>query len=145
MFAFLADILYLYLQAATLYFNFVGMLLDQIPLATFTSRQSSVEWIHDGTHMTPVVLPQVILDQCKILLLDSYVRSLFHCAIDVDILNVEAIIKKKDSRDLKLEKDLQAIVTESSTSLAAKEAMINRNKGILGSKWARKLSKRIVS
>lgn len=119
--------------------------MDQIPLATFSSRQSSVEWIHDGTHLTPVVLPQVVLDQCKVILLDSYIRSLFHSAIDTEVLNVATIIKKKDSRDLKLEKDLEAIMTESTTSVAAKEAMINRNKGILGSKWARNLSNKIVS
>lgn len=140
----LTNILF-FLSAATLYFNFVAMLIDQVPLATFSSRQSCVEWIHDGTHLTPVVLPQAVLDQCKVIILDSYVRGLFHCAIDVEQLNVEAIIKKKDPKDLKLEKDLEAILSESSTSVAAKEAMIDRNKGILGSKWAQKVSKTFVS
>ena len=131
--------------AAALYFNFTAFLSDLIPVTTFSSRQSSVEWISDGSHLTPIVLSPVLLDQCKLILLDSYVRSLFNCAIDVDALNVEAIITRKDSKDKKLEKDLVEILTESSTTVAAREAMVDRTKGFWQrSKWAKKLQK-IVS
>ena len=135
----------MFYPAAASYFNFITVLVDLIPLGTFSSRQSSVEWIGEGSHSTPIVLSSVIIDQSKAIILDSYVRTLYNCAIDVDALNVDAIIKRKDNRDVKLEKDMEAIMTESSTSVAAKEAMNNRTKGIMGSKWAKKLSKKIVS
>ncbi len=133
------------LTAAASYFNFTAFLTDLVPVTTFSSRQSSVEWIRDGSHLTPIVLSPVILDQCKVIILDSYVRSLFNCAIDVDALNVKEIISKKDGRDKKLEKDLEEILTESSISVAAREAMVDRTKGFWQrSKWAKKLQK-IVS
>ena len=126
--------------AAASYFNFMALLSNLIPVTTFSSRQSSVEWISDGSHLTPIVLSPVILDQCKLILLDSYVRMLFSCAIDADDFNVDAILSRKDSRDKKLEKDLQEIMTESSTSVAAREAMVDRTKSFWQrSKWAKKL------
>lgn len=95
--------------------------------------------------MTPIVLSPVVLDQCKLILLDSYVRKLFKCAINEDALNVDNIIQKKDNKDEKLEKELHDIMTESLSSIAAKEAMVDRTKSFMGSKWARKLSKKFVS
>ena len=133
------------ITAAASYFNLLSVLVDLIPTSTFSSRQSSVAWLNDGAQMTPIVLTPVILDQCKLILLDSYVRTLFNCAIDMDALNVNLIMKRKDSRDEKLETDLNAILTETLTSVAAKEAKVDRSKGFLTSKWARKLSKKIVS
>ena len=49
--------------AAALYFNFTALLSDLIPVTTFSSRQSSVEWISDGSHLTPIVLSPVILER----------------------------------------------------------------------------------
>jgi len=132
-------------DAATIYFNLLAVLLDLVPLGTFNSRQSSIVWIDDGSHSKPIVLPAVILDQCKLLILDSYVRTLFNCAINSDALDIDSIINKKDSKDKKLEEELLAIMTESSTSIAAKEVLADRNKSFFQSNWAKKLSKKITS
>ena len=125
--------IYIYIAAAS-YFNLLSALADLIPTSTFSSRQSSVAWLNDGAQMTPIVLSPVILDQCKLILLDSNVRTLFNCAIDMDALNVNSIIHKKDIRDENLEKDLKAILTETLKSVATKEAKADRSKGFLMSK-----------
>jgi ubiquitin-protein ligase E3 C len=129
----------------TKYFNFLARLVDLIPIGTFCSRQSSVEWISDGSKLTPVVLSPVILDQCKLIFLDSFVRNVFHYAIDTTGVQVDKVINNKDKRDEKLENDFKQIFSESLASVAAKEAMIDRSKGFLKSKWAKTLSKKIVS
>ena len=120
-------------------------LIDLIPLGTFSSRQSSVEWLKDGTQSTPVILSPLIIDQCKLIYNDSYVRSLFNCAIDKDCMNVDTIINRKDKRDVTLEADLEEILTQSLTEVAAREAMVDRSKGFMHSNWAKKLSHKFVS
>ena len=95
--------------------------------------------------MTPIVLSPVIIDQCKLILVDSHVRSLFRCAIDEDKMNIETIIKRKDKEDEKLEKDLDEVLKDSLTNVAAREAMVDRSKGFLKSNWAKQLSSKFVS
>jgi hypothetical protein len=54
--------------SAAIYFDFVTVLHDVVPLGTFSSRDSVVEWITDGKgHHKPVVLSPVVIDQCKLL------------------------------------------------------------------------------
>jgi hypothetical protein len=129
-------------QAATTFFRFIATLVDAVPLATFTSRESVVEWISDGKgHHSPVVLSPVVMEQCKCLLVDSFVRKLFRCAIDETSLKTDEILKSKTEKDLKHEKDLQN-AGANAASLAAKEARIDRSKSFWNSSaWARKLTK----
>jgi hypothetical protein len=129
---------------AALFFNFLAMLLDIVPLGTLSrARESAVEWMSDGkSHLTAVVLSPVILEQCKYLLHDSFVRDLFTCAIDDDAMGTERTLSEKTEKDLKLEKDLFGSVTAS--SLAAKEARIDRSKGFWNSsKWAKNIKKSV--
>lgn len=132
-----------YHQAA-LFFNFLSMLLDIVPLGTLSrARESAVEWMSDGkSHLTAVVLSPVILEQCKYLLHDSFVRDLFTFAIDDDAMGTERTLSEKTEKDLKLEKDLFGTTTAS--SLAAKEARIDRSKGFWNSsKWAKNIKKSV--
>ena len=86
------------------------------------------------------------MEQCKLLLVDSFVRNLFNCAIDNDALGTENVLRSKNDKDLKHEKDLAEVGTSSATSLAASEARVDRSKGFWkSSKWARKLSSSVVS
>ena len=110
------------------------------------SRESAVEWVSDGSSHTPVVLSPVIIQQCKLLLVDSFVRDLFACAVDKSSLDTDRILREKNDKDLKHEKNLAEVGGSSAASLAAKEARINRTKGFWqSSKWARKLSEGVVS
>jgi ubiquitin-protein ligase E3 C len=131
---------------AAIYFDFVTVLLDVVPLGTFSSRDSVVEWITDGKgHHKPVVLSPVIIDQCKLLLVDSFVRRLFNCAIDTDALETEKVLASKNDKDKKHEKDLLEEGSSSAATLAAKEARMDRNRSFWNSsKWARKLSKGVA-
>lgn len=97
-----------------------------------------------GSHLTPIVLSQVIRDQCKQLLVDSYVRGLFNCAIDDQVLNSDLIINRKDRKDVANEKELQDAGSSSATALAAQDAMVDRSKKFWQSRWAKKLSKKMV-
>lgn len=100
----------------------------------------------EGTRSTPIVLSVVIIDQCKALLADSYVRNLFNCAIDEDIIRVESIIASKNDKDRKYEKEMTELGSASAASLAAREARVDRSKGFWqSSRWAKKLSKNINS
>lgn len=131
---------------ATYFFDFIAILVDVIPLGTFSSRESAVEWIRSGDHHTPIVLSPVVMEQCKLLLVDSFVRNLFNCAIDDDALSTKDVLLNKNEKDLKQETDLAEVGTSSATSLAASEARVDRSKGFWkSSKWARKLSSSVVS
>jgi ubiquitin-protein ligase E3 C len=135
-------------ETVTTFFELISVLVDAVPLETFlTSRESSVQWISDGKgHLQPIVLSPVVLDQCKALLVDSYVTRLFYCAIDTDILQTEKTLSTKTDKDLKHEKDLAQEGTSSATVMAAKEARIDRNKSLWNSsKWARKLTKGVAN
>lgn len=131
---------------AAFFFDFISILVDAVPLGTFSSRESAVEWISDGDHHTPIVLSSVICDQCKLLVVDSFVRNLFNCAIDEDALGVQDVLRSKNDKDMKHEKEMSEFGTSSATSLAASEAKVDRNKSFWkSSKWARKLSSGMVS
>lgn len=121
-------------------------MIDVVPLGTFSSRESAVEWISDGmSHHTPIVLSPVIIEQCKLLLVDSFVRNLFNCA-DSSCLGTEAVLRAKNDKDLKHEKDLAEVRTSSAISLAAKEARVDRSKSFWqSSSWARKVTSTVVS
>ena len=133
--------------AACEFFSVLCSLLDVIPVSTFSSREASVEWMTDGKgHHTPIVLSSIILEQCKLLLLDSLIRRLVNSAIDTNALNVDAILTTKTDRDVKHEKNLLDSGAASASSLAAKEARIDRNRSFWdSSKWAGKISKGVSS
>jgi len=125
------------------YFDLLAILLDQVPLGTFTHR-AAVEWIRVDSSDTPIILSSLVIDQCRLILLDSWVRALFHFAIDDIRLNTKSIMEKKVEKDLKHENEMLA--TENAMELAAKEATLQRGEGVLwhGSKWAKKLGKTMV-
>eukprot|EP00934_Nitzschia_sp_Nitz4_P006977 Nitzschia sp. Nitz4//scaffold196_size54656//16609//20632//NITZ4_006637-RA/size54656-snap-gene-0.31-mRNA-1//-1//CDS//3329540420//6967//frame0 len=127
--------------ASTVYFSFVATLLDAVPLATFLSRSSVVEWMSDGQgHHTPVVLSSVVLKQCHTLLVDSFLRHLFSCAIDDEALRTNQVLQAKTEKDRKHEPH------ESAVALAAKEARKDRTKSFWNSSvWAKKLTKGVSS
>ena len=131
---------------ASMYYNFLAKLLDSVPLMTFHSRESAVEWISDGKgHHTPVVLSQVVLDQCRAVTVDSFVRRIFKCAIDMEYFRTNAVLWEKTDEDRKLEKDLSEASGASNTALAAKEARTDRNKPFWSSsKWAKRLTKNVT-
>jgi len=116
--------------------NVMVSLLHRLPVATFTSRESAVAWMDRGDgHMQPVVLAPVILEHCKLVLLDSWVRQVW----DKALVNVDDVLSHKDERDIKLEADLIKEGT-SAAALAAKEARMDRSKRFWNSsKWAQKL------
>lgn len=136
-----------FLAAATFY-QLLATLLDAVPLGTYLSRDSAVEWVTDGKgHHTPIVLSPVILDQCKSLLVESFVRNLFQCAIDPGVLRTETILAAKNDKDLKHETDLREAAgagTATAASMAAKEARVDRNRAWLSSKWANKVKKSVT-
>ncbi|GKY96085.1 hypothetical protein MPSEU_000568600 [Mayamaea pseudoterrestris] len=132
----------------TLYVKFLATLVDILPLSTFSSRDSSVEWMDDGKgHHTPIVISTIILEQCKLLLVDSFVRRLFQQAIGRDVSGIELFLAKKDEQDLKHEVDLlEEGGAMSAATFAAKEARLDRNKSFWNSsKWAKNLSKSVSS
>ena len=112
-------------------------------MGTFTQR-AAVEWININSTFTAIPLSPIIIDQCRLILLDSWIRTLFHKAIDPDILGTEKIMKQKNNLDLKYEKEMMA--GENAMALAAKEATHERGEGFVwqSSKWAKKLSKTMV-
>lgn len=132
---------------ASMYFNLLSTVIDIVPLGAFSSRQTAVEWVSlGGAHHTPIVLSSVVIDQCKTLVLDSYVRQLFRCAIDDTAFDTASILESKNEKDLKHEKELVDVGASSAASLAAKEAMVDRSKSFWQtSKWAKKLSQSVVS
>jgi len=129
-------------RATNLFFLLMASLVDSAPIGSLSSRHSAVEWVSHGTHSTPIVLSVVVIDQCKALVIDSYVRNLFKCAIDEDIIGVDSIISDKNSKDKKYEDEMAQLGGTSAASLAAREARVDRTRGFWqSSKWANKLSK----
>ena len=134
---------FIHTPAATVYFNILTVLFDQCPLGTFTQR-AAVEWININSTYTAIPLSPIIIDQCRLILLDSWIRSLFHKAIDPEFLGTDKIMKQKNDLDLKYEKEM--MTGDNAMTLAAKEATHERGQGIVwqSSKWAKKLSKTMV-
>ena len=131
----------LHYKAAAEYFNFLATLINSAPLGTLSSRVSAVEWISIGSSSTPIVLSDVVIEQASAILSDAYVRSLFTCAINDDELKTNKVINTKTEKDQKHEKDLDELGTSSAASVAAKEAMVDRNRSFWqSSKWAKKLT-----
>jgi len=130
---------------ASVFFNFMSILVEMVPLGAFSSRESEMGWIKQGSHLTPIVLSAVVREQCKILLVDSFTRELFNIATDPDAIGTDSILRKKIANDVKLEKELHDIRAISAVGVAAKEAMIDRSTGFWQSKWAKQLSKKVVS
>jgi ubiquitin-protein ligase E3 C len=61
-------------------------------------------------------------------------------------LGTEAVLRAKNDKDLKHEKDLAEVRTSSAISLAAKEARVDRSKSFWqSSSWARKVTSTVVS
>ncbi|KAL7445769.1 hypothetical protein ACHAXM_011340 [Skeletonema potamos] len=136
----------LHYKAAAEYYNFVATLINVAPLGTFSSKMSAVEWVSNGSISSPIVLSNVVIEQATVFLSDSNVRSLFNCAIDDDVLMTNKVIDTKTEKDVKQENDLTEIGSTSATSLAAKEAMVDRNRRFWqSSKWAKKLTQFISS
>ena len=127
-------------ESSTIFYQIIATLVDAVPLATFSSRESAVEWISDGKgHHSPVVLSSVVMEQCKSLLVDSYVRRLLDCAIDGDALRTEAILQQKNEKDIKQENDFRES-GGNATALAAQEAKIDRSKSFFQTAgWARRI------
>mmetsp|Transcript_20160 Transcript_20160/g.43793 ORF Transcript_20160/g.43793 Transcript_20160/m.43793 type:complete len:1384 (-) Transcript_20160:144-4295(-) len=131
----------LHYKAAAEYFNFLATLINSAPLGTFSSRMSAVEWVSIGSSSTPIVLSDVVIEQASAILSDSYVRALFTCAINDEELDTKKVINTKTDKDRKHEKDLEEIGTSSASTVAAKEAMVDRNRSFWqSSKWAKKLT-----
>eukprot|EP00804_Cyclotella_cryptica_P013242 CCRYP_007021-RA/>CCRYP_007021-RA protein AED:0.07 eAED:0.07 QI:1533/0.88/0.9/1/0.88/0.9/10/126/925 len=132
-------------KAAAKYFYFLTNLINAAPLGTFSRRMSAVEWVYIGSSSTPIVLSDVVVEQACALLADSYVRSLFRCGINDNILGTGKIIRTKSDKDKSYEKDLEDIGSESMASLAAKEAMVDRSRSFWQGSWAAKISRSMNS
>jgi hypothetical protein len=106
-----------------------------------------VDWLCDGSQMTPIVLCPVIVDQCKILLSDNYTRALFQNALVHASVDTDQILLMKDKHDLEMEKDMAEIRLSSASSLASKDATTaDRSKTlIVTSEWAKKVTRGVVS
>lgn len=128
-------------QESALFYNFIASLLEVVPLSTLSiARESAVEWISDGSRLTAVVLSPIVMEQCKFLLVDSFVRDLFTVAINDKEMKTDETLEMKTEKDSKLEKDLNN--STSAASLAAQEARINRSKSFWNSsKWAKNMKK----
>ena len=136
----------MHLAAATIFFDFMSILVDAVPLGAFSSRENEMGWIEQASHFTPVVLSSVVRDQCKLFLVDSFTREIFNIASNSNKSNIDAILKKKDANDNKLEQELEEIKSKSTVTVAAQEAMVNRSTGFWKkSNWAKQLSKKVVS
>lgn len=129
------------------FFDLVSTLVDAVPLGTFLSaRESTIAWISVGGNHKPIVLSPIILEQCRALIVESYVRRMFQSAMDTTHLRTDSVLAIKNDKDIKLEKDLNETGNSSAASLAAKEAREDRNKNFWNSsKWARKLGKGVAS
>jgi ubiquitin-protein ligase E3 C len=129
-------------EASTIYFRFLATLVDATPVSTFSCRDSVVEWVTDGGHHFPVVISPIILEHCRALVADGWVRKLFKCAMDLDRLQTDEVLRKKTEKDLKMEKELYEVGSSSGAALAAKEARVDRDRTFWKSSgWARSLSK----
>ena len=136
---------HLYVSVATVYFKFMSFLVENVPLGSFSSRDSDIGWVQEGSHLRPVVISPVIRDQCKTLLSESFTRKLFLIAINFQFIDADKIINKKDEHDIKIEEEVTKIQSESTVMVAAKEAMVNHSTGFWQkSKWAKRLSNKVV-
>jgi ubiquitin-protein ligase E3 C len=133
----------LHFKAAAEYHNFLSNLINAAPLGIYSRRMSAVEWVYIGSSSTPIVLSEAVVEQASVLLADSYVRNLFRCAIDPDSLETDKVINTKTDKDKSYEKDLEEIGTESVSSLAAKEAMVDRNRSFWQGTWAKKMTRSV--
>ena len=131
-------------SAAAEYYGFIATLINAAPLGTFSSRMSAVEWVSSGSSSTPIVLSSAVLEQVAALLHDSHVRALFTCAIDDEALGTAKVIRTKTDKDKKHEKDLEELGVDA-TAVAAQEAMVDHNRSIFSSKWAKKLQTKLTS
>jgi hypothetical protein len=118
----------------------MSLLVDKVPLGAFSSRESEMGWIKKGSMLSPIVLSVVVRDQCKMFLLESFIREVFKIASDPEVIGTETLLSKKDAKDMKLEKEVNAIKSVSVTAVAAEESKIDRSTGFWKkSKWAKKL------
>jgi hypothetical protein len=123
----------------------MSVLVENVPLGSFSSKESEIGWIEEGSRLSPIVVSSIVRDQCKIFLTEDFVRKVFRAALDFNIMDVNAILTQKDDRDIKIEEELKAIQSESALSVAAKEALTDHSTGFWQkSKWAKKLSKKVV-
>ena len=114
-----------------IYWNVVARTLDQVPLSTFSSRDSVIEWVDQNA---VVVSPQV-LRQCRSLVVDSVVRKVFPTTLATD-----EILAQKNDKDRQQEQEM----FETPAIMAAKEAKIERTTGFWkSSKWAKKLKTKV--
>eukprot|EP00554_Chaetoceros_debilis_P010606 CAMPEP_0194108264 /NCGR_PEP_ID=MMETSP0150-20130528/8003_1 /TAXON_ID=122233 /ORGANISM="Chaetoceros debilis, Strain MM31A-1" /LENGTH=932 /DNA_ID=CAMNT_0038796929 /DNA_START=1307 /DNA_END=4105 /DNA_ORIENTATION=+ len=134
-------------EAATIFFSFVSILCDQVPLAAFSSRESEMEWINvGGSHLTPVVISTVVRDHCKFLIHNTFVRKIFHTAIGSDSTKFEVLLSQKNAQDKKIESDMIEMKKDSAVNVAAKEVIEDTTTGFFQkSKWSKKLSKGMSS
>jgi hypothetical protein len=85
-------------------------------------------------------LSPIILEHCRLLLVDSFVRDLFACAVNISLVDTERVLSEKNDKDLKLEREMTEVGSSSAADLAAKEARVDRTRSFWqSSKWARKL------
>ena len=126
-----------------LFVDVLSVLLHEVPTRTFCARESAVEWMSDNKgHLTPVVLSPLVLEHCKSLFVDSYVRGLFLCSIDANRLNIDGIINGKNEKDKQMEKEVADEIGSTAAALAAKESRMDHSKSFWNSsKWAKKISK----
>lgn len=106
-----------------------------------------MEWINiGGSHLTPVVISTVIRDHCKFLIHNSFVRKIFHTAIGSESTKFDVLLDQKNAQDKKIESDMIELKKDSAVNVAAKEVIEDASIGFLQkSKWAKKLSKGMVS
>jgi len=129
-------------EASATFFRFLATLVDTVPVSTLSSRDSVVEWVSDGGHHSPVILSPIILEHCRMIVADGWVRKLFQCAMDLHRPKIDEVLMKKTDKDLKMEKELSELGSSSVASLAAKEARVDRNRSFWkSSAWARNLTK----
>ena len=78
----------------------MGFTLDVVPVGVLSSR-STVTWAKNscGTHI-PIVISPVVIDMCKGILNDSFVRSLFLSKFEI-MFNLDYFIS--------IEKDLNPL------------------------------------
>jgi len=161
---------------SSIYFTVLTSLLPYIPLGVYQASSASgtvaVTWqrssVKDGqsTTHTPILISEVIIQQCQLLLLDNYVRGVFNACIPfVSIViaggdgDLDKLLATKTETDEQYENDLSKISTLSTKSLAAQEAR-KRESGLLdfgdskkalafwkhrSSKWAKNIQKGMSS
>lgn len=136
---------YFQVEDAVLFFRLIAFVLDAVPIGTFSDR-SAVVWVDESSSShVPIIIPPVIIDRCKGIYNDKFVRSLFNIAIDIDILNTENVLNQKNEEDRKLEKKMKENSALSTASLAAAEARKDKSFWKKTSSWAKDLSRSVVS